>query len=48
MNILEKLIDLHQQALTERSHYYVANTCLDAIKEIMRLQENIKRLTEIK
>lgn len=34
MDILEALRDLHKQATTERSHYYVAKCCEDAIKEI--------------
>ena len=38
MEILEKLIDLHQQATKERSHYYVASTVVEAIKEIGRLR----------
>ena len=37
-DIIEKLIDLHKQATTERSHYYVANTVNDAIKEIEGLR----------
>ena len=37
-DILEKLIDLHKQATTERSHYYVANTVNEAIKEIKGLR----------
>ncbi len=38
MNIIEKLKDLHKQANTERSHYYVAKCCQEAIAEIVRLQ----------
>lgn len=37
-DILEKLLDLHKQATTERSHYYVAATSLLAIEEIRRLR----------
>lgn len=39
MDILEKLRDLHKQATTERSHYYVAATCLEAIQEIESLRK---------
>lgn len=38
MDILDKLRDLHKQATTERSHYYVAATCLEAIQEIESLR----------
>lgn len=38
MDIIDKLIDLHKQATEERSHYYVAQTCRDAINEITRLR----------
>jgi len=38
MDILEKLKDLHTQATTERSHYYVAGCCNEAIAEIERLR----------
>lgn len=38
MDILEKLQDLLKQATTERSHYYVASCCRDAIAEIERLR----------
>ncbi len=39
MDILDKLRDLHKQATTERSHYYVAATCLEAIQEIESLRK---------
>lgn len=39
MTIIEKLEDLLKQATTERSHYYVASCCREAIAEIKRLQE---------
>ena len=38
MDILDKLRDLHKQATTERSHYYVASCCNEAIAEIERLR----------
>lgn len=38
MDILEKLRDLLLQATTERSHYYVASCCREAIAEIERLR----------
>jgi hypothetical protein len=36
--ILEDLVDLHKQATTDRSHYYVAGTPKRAIEEIKRLR----------
>lgn len=39
MDIIDKLRDLHKQATTERSHYYVASTCLEAIQEIESLRK---------
>lgn len=39
MDIIEKLTDLHKQATTERSHYYVASCCREAIDEIERLRK---------
>ncbi len=41
MSIIEKLEDLHKQATTERSHYYVASCCREAIAEIKRLHSGI-------
>ncbi len=38
MDIIEKLQDLHKQATTEQSHYYVANTVIEAIQEIHKLR----------
>ena len=38
-DIVDSLKDLHKQATTERSHYYVAKCCLDAINEIERLRD---------
>jgi hypothetical protein len=38
-DILDDLRDLHKQATTERSHYYVAATCLRAIEEIESLRK---------
>lgn len=37
-DILDSLKDLLKQATTERSHYYVAKCCRDAICEIKRLR----------
>jgi len=39
MDILERLKDLHEQATTDRSHYYVAKTVELAIGEIEKLRE---------
>lgn len=46
MDILDKLIDLHKQATTERSHHYVAGTCHEAMAEITRLRMRVERLSE--
>jgi hypothetical protein len=45
-DILEKLADLHHQATTERSHYYVASCVNEAMVEIMRLRQQIVGLEE--
>ena len=37
-DIIAKLQDLHKQATTERSHYYVASCCKEAIGEVERLR----------
>ncbi len=40
--IADQLLDLHKQATTERSHFYVAKTCERAILEIKRLEAKIE------
>lgn len=42
IDIVDKLKDLHKQATTEKSHYYVAQCCEEATEEISRLREIIK------
>lgn len=42
-DIIDRLKDLYKQATTERSHYYVAKCCEDAIKEIEALRELSRR-----
>ena len=37
-DILERLLDLHKQATTEQTHYYVSKCCLDSIAEIVALR----------
>lgn len=37
-DILEKLVDLHKQATTERSHFYVAACIKEAMEEIAKLR----------
>lgn len=39
-DILDRLRDLLKQATTERSHFYVAKCCRDAIAEIERLRRS--------
>ena len=43
-DILVKLMDLHKQATTERSHYYVASCVREAIEEIAKLRIRIHDL----
>lgn len=38
-DVIDKLNDLHKQATTERSHYYIASVVREAIAEIQRLRE---------
>lgn len=40
-DILDALRDLHKQATTERSHFYAAKCCNDAIEEITELRARI-------
>ncbi len=44
-DILEKLEDLHKQATTERSHYYVALCCREARDEIIKLRRTLEART---
>jgi hypothetical protein len=46
MDILEKLVDLHKQATTEQSHYYVAACCKEAMEEISQLRLMVGRLRQ--
>ena len=41
-DILEKLVDLHKQATTENSHFYVASVCKEAMEEIAALRLKLK------
>jgi hypothetical protein len=43
-DIVDKLVDLHKQATTERSHFYVASTVKEAIDEIIALRLKIGAL----
>lgn len=47
MKIIEKLEDLHKQATTDRSHYYVASCCREAIIEIANLGANNQHLMSV-
>ena len=40
-DIVERLQDLHKQATTEHTHFYVAKTCELAIEEIERLRTEL-------
>lgn len=46
MTTSEKLADLLVQATTEKSHYYVASVCREAIDEIRILKEIIAQQTK--
>lgn len=46
-DILVRLADLQKQATTERSHYYVAQVCTDAIKEIADLRQKLHIRNEL-
>ncbi len=41
MDIIDKLSDLHKQATTEKSHFYVASVVKEAALEIMTLREKL-------
>jgi hypothetical protein len=41
MDILAKLADLHKQATTDRSHFYVARCCQEAMAEIAVLRAKL-------
>jgi hypothetical protein len=43
-DILERIADLHKQATTEHSHYYVASTLEASAHEIVRLRAKITNL----
>ena len=43
-DIVERLVDLHRQAVSENSHHYVGKCCEDAIAEIMFLRTKIKQI----
>jgi hypothetical protein len=45
-DILIDLLDLRKQAVTERSHYYVAKTVERAIEEIAYLRRRMSELDE--
>ena len=42
--LVERLRDLHKQATTEKSHFYVAACCRDSISAIEAQRERIERL----
>lgn len=41
-DIVKELLNLHAQATTERSHYYVADLALKAAEEILRLRAELR------
>lgn len=44
-DIIDRLTELHKQAATERSHFYVGSLCTDAVKEISRLRMALRAIT---
>lgn len=46
-DILEDLVDLHKQATTERSHFYVASCCARAIAEIKAAPAAMKAMVSL-
>ena len=40
-DIVERLRDLHKQATTENSHFYVAQTVIVALNEILALRHTL-------
>ena len=40
-DIIDTLMDLHRQATTEHSHYYVAKCCMEAMEEIAALRKAV-------
>lgn len=47
VDIVARLEDLHKQATTEQSHYYVAGCVRDAIREIKSLRFVLKELYDV-
>ena len=43
-DIVERLRDLHKQATSERSHFYVGKCTTDAIDEIERLRRTLEHI----
>lgn len=43
-DVVDRLVDLHKQATTERSHFYVAKTVKEAIDEIIALRLKVAAL----
>jgi hypothetical protein len=43
-DIVDRLMDLHKQAVVERSHHNVGKCCEDAIKEIVVLRGKLKQI----
>jgi hypothetical protein len=43
-DIIDKLIDLHHQAKTDKSHFYVASCCNEAVEEIVKLRLEVLEL----
>ena len=46
-DIIDKLLDLHKQATTERSHNYVAACAKEAMTEILKLRFANEGMMEI-
>jgi hypothetical protein len=46
-DILSKLADLHKQATTERSHYYVASVVRESMVEITRSRATLRTARDL-
>jgi hypothetical protein len=46
-DILARLVDLAKQATTEKSHYYVAATAIEANEEIVKLRAALRALSDM-
>lgn len=46
-DIIDKLVDLHRQAVVERSHYYVGSVVEAAVTEITMLRSKLNQIKAV-